>query len=71
MPLFLELLLDYVFRITFRGILLIYVPYMVVFYAALFSMISVSFEKNKKMGYPLIVTFMVLMDCLTFYLMHA
>jgi hypothetical protein len=30
--------------------LAIHVPYIVVFYAALFSMMAISFEKNKRMG---------------------
>lgn len=49
--LFLELFLDYVLRIPFREILAIHVPYIIVFYAALFSMIAVSYKKNKKMGF--------------------
>lgn len=67
--LFLELVLDYVLRIPFRETLAIHVPYIVVFYAALFSMIAVSFEKNKKMGYSVIVTFLILMACLVVYLL--
>jgi hypothetical protein len=66
--LFLELLLDYMLRIPFREILVIHVPYIIVFYAALFSMIGVSFEKNKKMGYVVVVTFLILMTCLAYYL---
>jgi len=66
----LELLLDYVLRIPFREILAIHVPYIVVFYAALFSMIAVSFEKNKKMGYVVMVTFLILMACLVYYLLQ-
>jgi hypothetical protein len=65
----LELLLDYVLRIPFREILGIHVPYIVVFYAALFSMIGVSFEKNKKMSYIVIVTFLILIACLVYYLL--
>jgi len=65
----LELLLDFVLRVPFREILIIHVPYIVVFYAALFSMIGVSFEKNKKMGYVVIVTFLILMACLAYYLL--
>jgi len=67
--LFLELVLDYVLRIPFREILAIHVPYIVVFYAALFSMIAVSFEKNRKMGSVVIVTFLILLGCLTYYLL--
>jgi hypothetical protein len=66
----LELLLDYVLRIPFREILALHVPYIVVFYAALFSMMAVSFEKNKKMGYVVMVTFWILMACLVYYLLQ-
>ena len=65
----LELLLDYVLRIPFREILAIHVPYIVVFYAALFSMMAVSFEKNKKMGYVVIATFWILIGCLIYNLL--
>ena len=65
----LELLLDYILKIPFREIVAIHVPYIIVFYAALFSMISVTFEKNKKMGSVVIVTFLMLMGCLIYYLL--
>ncbi|MHC3129536.1 MAG: hypothetical protein IBV52_05605 [Candidatus Bathyarchaeota archaeon] len=65
----LELLLDYILKIPFREILSIHVPYIIVFYAALFSMIGVSFEKNKKMGSVVIVTFLILIGCLIYYLL--
>ena len=67
--LFLELFLDYILRIPFREILAIHVPYIIVFYAALFSMIAVSFEKNKKMGFVVIATFLILIGCLLYYLL--
>ena len=67
--LFLEILLDYVFQIPFREMLAIHVPYIVVFYAALFSMMAVSFEKNKRMGYVVIATFWVLIGCLIYNLL--
>ena len=69
--LILELLLDYVLRIPFREILAIHVPYIIVFYAALFSMIGVSFEKNKKMSYSVIVTFWILLGCLIYNLLPS
>jgi hypothetical protein len=47
--LFLELVLDYILNIPFREILTIHIPYIIVFYAAMFSMIRVSFDKNRKM----------------------
>jgi len=67
--LLLELLLDYIRRVPFREILAIHIPYIIVFYAALFSMIAVSFEKNKKMGFAVIATFLILIGCLTYYLL--
>jgi hypothetical protein len=67
--LFLELFLDYVLRIPFREILAIHIPYIIVFYAALFSMIAVSFEKSKKMGFVVIATFLILIGCLIYYLL--
>ena len=67
----LELLLDYVLRVPFREILAIHVPYIIVFYAALFSMIGVSFEKDRKMGSVVIVTLLILIVCLTYYLLPS
>ena len=65
----LELLLDYILKVPFREILVIHVPYIVVFYVALFSIMAVSFEKNRKMGFVVIITFLVLMGCLIYYLL--
>jgi len=65
----LELFLDYILKIPFREMLAIHVPYIIVFYAALFSMIAVSFEKDKKMGSLVIVTFLILIGCLVYYLL--
>ena len=67
----LELFLDYIFRVPFREVLAIHVPYIIVFYAALFSMIGVSFEKNRKMGSVVIVTLLIFMVCLTYYLLPS
>jgi len=67
--LFLELLLDYILKIPFREILAIHVPYIMVFYAALFSMIGVSFDKNRKMGFVVTITFLILIGCLIYYLL--
>jgi len=67
--LFLELFLDYILRIPFREILAIHVPYIIVFYAALFSMIAVSFEKSRKMGFVVTATFLILVGCLLYYLL--
>ena len=67
--LFLELSLDYILKIPFREILAIHVPYIIVFYAAMFSMIGVSFEKNRKMGFVVTITFLILIVCLIYYLL--
>jgi hypothetical protein len=67
--LFLELLLDYILKIPFREILAIHVLYIIVFYAAMFSMIGVSFDKNRKMGFVVTITFLILIGCLIYYLL--
>jgi len=67
----LELLLDFILQIPFREILVIHVSYIVVFYAALFSMMAVSFEKNRKMGCVVIATFWLLIGCLIYNLLPS
>ena len=67
--LFLELLLDYILKIPFREILAIHVPYIIVFYAAMFSMIGASFDKNRKMGFVVTITFLILIGCLIYNLL--
>jgi hypothetical protein len=69
--LFLELLLDYILKIPFREILAIHVPYIIVFYAAMFSMIGVSFDKNRKMGFVVTITFFIVVGCLIYYLLPS
>jgi len=64
--LFLELLLDFILMIPFRDILVLHIPYIIVFYAAEFSIISVSFDKNKKLGFVVLITFFVLLGCLIY-----
>ena len=64
--LLLELLLDYVLLIPFREILALHVPYILVFYAAEFSIIGVSFRLDRKMGFVVLATFFVLLGCLVF-----
>ena len=63
---FLEILLDYILMIPFRDILALHIPYIIVFYAADFSMIGVTFDKNKKMGFVVLVTFFILLGCLIY-----
>ncbi|MEE9378351.1 MAG: hypothetical protein V3V33_09985 [Candidatus Lokiarchaeia archaeon] len=67
--LFLELLLDYILIIPFREILALHIPYIIVFYAADFSMIGVTFDKNKKMGFVVLATFGILIGCLIYMYM--
>ena len=64
----LELLLDYILKIPFREMLALHVFYIIIFYVALFSMMAVSFERNRRMGYVVIATFLMLMGCLAYYL---
>ena len=63
---FLEILLDYILLIPFRDILALHIPYIIVFYAADLSMIGVTFDKNKKMGFVVLVTFFILLGCLIY-----
>jgi hypothetical protein len=64
--LFLELLLDYILVIPFREIPAIHVLYIMVFYVAEFSMIAVTFDRNRKMGFVVMITFLVLIGCLIY-----
>jgi hypothetical protein len=67
--LLLEVLLDYILKIPFREILVIHVPYIIVFYAAVFSMIGISRTISKKAGILVISTFLVLVGCLIYNLL--
>ena len=62
--LFLELLFDIILVIPFREILWLHVIYILVFYAAEFSIIGVSFNLDRKMGFLILFTFMILIGCL-------
>lgn len=64
--LLLELSLDYIFLIPFREMLALHIFYIVVFYASEFSMIGVTFDKSKKMGIVLLVSFGILIGCLIY-----
>ena len=64
--LFLELLLDTILVIPFREILWLHVVYIVVFYAAEFSIIGISFNRDRKMGFVVLSTFMILIGCLVY-----
>ena len=62
----LEVLLDYILKIPFREILVIHVPYIIIFYAAEFSMMSVSFKVDRKAGFAVAITFCILIGCLAY-----
>jgi len=64
--LILELLLDIILSIPFRDILSLHILYIVVFYAAEFSMIGISFNKDRKMGFVVLFTFIILIGCLIY-----
>ncbi len=66
--LLLEVLLDYILKIPFRKILVIHVPYIIVFYAAAFSMIGVSRTISKKAIMLVLSTFFILIGSLIYYL---
>jgi len=61
-----ELLLDYILLIPFRDILAIHIPYIIIFYAAEFSMIGVAFDRYRKMGFVVLFTFVMLIGCLVY-----
>ena len=62
----LEIVLDYILKIPFRDILALHICYIVVFYAAAFSMIGVSFHISRKMGFIVLITFLILIGCLIY-----
>ena len=62
----LEIVLDYILNIPFRDILALHIFYIIVFYAAAFSMIGVSFHINRKMGFIVLITFLILIGCLIY-----
>jgi hypothetical protein len=59
-------MLDYVLKIPFREILALHVPYIIVFYAATFSMIGVARTISRKTGLLVLSTFLVLIGCLIY-----
>ena len=64
--LFLELFFDIILVIPFREILWLHVFYVLVFYAAEFCIIGVSFNLDRKMGFIVLFTFMILLGCLIY-----
>ncbi|MFX1475807.1 MAG: hypothetical protein ACFFCO_10085 [Promethearchaeota archaeon] len=66
--LFLELVLDHILRFPFREVLVPHILYIIVFYIAAFNMLFVSYQKDKNLGIGVIITFVILIGCLIFYL---
>lgn len=64
--LFFELLLDKILVIPFREILWLHILYILVFYAAEFSIIGVSFNRDRQMGFVVLFTFVILIACLVY-----
>ena len=62
----LEIVLDYILKIPFRDILVLHIIYIMVFYAAAFSIIAVSFNINRKIGFIVVTTFLILIGCLIY-----
>jgi hypothetical protein len=64
--LLLELMFDIILAIPFREILWLHILYIMVFYAAEFSLIGVSFNIERKMGFVVLFTFFILLGCLIY-----
>jgi hypothetical protein len=61
-----ELLLDYVFKIDFRSKAITHVPYIILEYIALFSLIAIAFDIDQRWGMIVSICFWILMGSLIF-----
>jgi len=61
-----ELLLDYVFKIDFRSRPVTHVPYIILEYIALFSLIAIAFDIDQTWGTVVSICFWILMGSLVF-----
>jgi len=61
-----ELLLDYILNIDFRSKPVTHVPYIILEYVALFSLIAIAFDIEQSWGIVVTVCFWILMGCLVF-----
>ena len=61
-----EFLLDYVFKVDFRAKAITHVPYILLEYVALFSLIIVAFDIDRGWGWAVTVCFLLLMGSLVF-----
>ena len=63
-----EFLLDFVFKVEFRRSWKTHVPYIVLEYIALFSLIGIAFRIDRSWGYLVSITFWILLASLIYYL---
>ena len=61
-----ELLLDHVLRYNFRAKAVTHVPYILLEYAALFSLIAIAFDIDSRWGWVVSICFWILMGSLVF-----
>jgi hypothetical protein len=61
-----EFLLDYVLKIDFRQKWITHAPYIVLEYAALFSLIGIAFDINRTWGYLVSISFWILIASLIY-----
>ena len=61
-----ELLLDYVFKVDFRSKAVTHVPYIILEYIALFSLIAIAFEIDRTWGTIIAICFWILMGSLIY-----
>ncbi|MCY3414567.1 MAG: hypothetical protein INQ03_23160 [Candidatus Heimdallarchaeota archaeon] len=59
-----EILLDYILKIDFRSKLYLHIPYNIILYFALGSIIFIAFELDTRLGYFSILTTLVLLGSL-------
>ena len=64
----LEFVLDFILKVEFRKKPAIHIPYIVVFYAACFGFIGVSFSLDNTWGYVVSVSFWILLASLIYLL---
>ena len=61
-----ELLLDYVFKVDFRSKPITHVPYIILEYIALFSLIAIAFDIDQRWGTVVSLCFWILMGSLVY-----
>jgi hypothetical protein len=61
-----EFLLDFVFNVEFRRNWKTHVPYIILEYVALFSLIGLAFNIHRTYGYAVSITFLILLAALIY-----